>query len=220
LTMIWDFLPYLLQGAEWTLGLVAGGLTLGFALGVPIAILQTYGGGAVKRPTEVYVWFFRSVPLLVLLFLFYWGLFPTIGLPLDTVTTSIVVLGLRSAAYQSQIFRGAIFSVGEGQLVAARAVGMSRMKAIRHIMLPQALRISLPGWSNEYASILKDSAVCFALGVLEILTRARYVVMATDEPLIPYFIAGGLFLVLTYGGTKVLHIVYERTRIAGLIGRQ
>lgn len=218
--MIWDYLPYLLQGAEWTLGLVAGGLALGFVLGLPIAILQTFGGVAVTRPSDVYVWFFRSVPLLVLLFLFYWGLFPAMGLHLDTFACSILVLGLRSAAYQSQVFRGAILSVGEGQLVAARAVGMSRLKAIRHILLPQALRISLPGWSNEYASILKDSAVCFALGVLEILTRARYVVMATAEPLLPYFIAGGLFLVLTYGGTKLLHVVYEKTRITGLIGRQ
>ena len=218
--MIWDYLPYLLQGGEWTLGLVAGGLALGFVVGLPIAILQTFGGVAVRRPSDVYVWFFRSVPLLVLLFLFYWGLFPAMGLHLDTFACSILVLGLRSAAYQSQVFRGAILSVGEGQLVAARAVGMSRLKAIRHILLPQALRISLPGWSNEYASILKDSAVCFALGVLEILTRARYVVMATDEPLLPYFIAGGLFLVLTYGGTKLLHVVYEKTRITGLIGRQ
>lgn len=97
---------------------------------------------------------------------------------------------------------------------------MSKLKAIGHITLPQALRISIPGWSNEYAGILKDSAMCFALGVLEILTRARYVVIATDEPLIPYFMAGILFLVLTYGGTKILLGVYEKTKIAGLIGRQ
>jgi polar amino acid transport system permease protein len=216
---VWDYLPYILEGAEWTLGLVAGGLALGFVVGLPIAILQTYGR-VVARSMDIYVWFFRSVPLLVLLFLFYWGLLPAIGLEVDTFVCCIIVLGLRSAAYQSQVFRGAILSVGEGQLVAARAVGMSRLKAIRHILLPQALRISLPGWSNEYASILKDSAICFALGVLEILTRTRYVVMATDEPLIPYFIAGGLFLVLTYGGTKALNVVYERTKITGLIGRQ
>jgi polar amino acid transport system permease protein len=129
-------------------------------------------------------------------------------------------MGLRSGGYQSQIFRGAILSVGEGQFIAARAVGMSKLQAIGHITLPQALWISLPGWSNEYAGILKDSAICFALGVLEILTRARYIAIATDSPLIPYFMAGGLFLVLTYGGTKLLHMMYERTKIAGLIGRK
>jgi len=110
-------------------------------------------------------------------------------------------------------------SVGEGQLTAACALGMGKLNGIYHIVLPQSLRISLPGWSNEYAIILKDSAICFALGVLEILTRTRYVVMATHEPLTPYFFAGVLFIALTYGGTKIIHIVYDKTRIPGLVGR-
>jgi len=96
---------------------------------------------------------------------------------------------------------------------------MTRLRAVFHIVLPQALRISLPGWSNEYAIMTKDSAITFALGVLEILTRTRYVVMATHEPLLPYFFAGGLFIVVTYGGTKIVNVVYERTRIPGLVGR-
>jgi len=218
--MIWDYLPYLVGGVEYTLALVSGGLAIGFVLGLPIAAFQVFGNETATKPLEVYVWFFRSVPLLVLLFLFYWGLFPAIGLSLDTLVASIIVLGLRSGAYQSQIFRGAILSVGEGQFIAARALGMSKLKAIGHIILPQTLRISIHGWSNEYAGILKDSAQCFALGVVEILTRARYVAIATDNALAPYFVAGVLFLVLTYGGTKLLLGVYEKTKVAGLIGRQ
>lgn len=103
--------------------------------------------------------------------------------------------------------------------MAARTLGMSKLRGIFRIVLPQALRISIPSWSNEYAIILKDSAICFALGVLEVLNRTRYVVMATMEPLIPYFIAGALFIFLTYGGTKIINIVYERFKIPGLIGR-
>lgn len=210
----------MLGGVEYTLALVSGGLAIGFVIGLPVATFQVFGNETAAKPLEVYVWFFRSVPLLVLLFLFYWGVFPDIGLNLDTLVCSILVLGLRSAAYQSQIFRGAILSVGEGQFVAARALGMSKVKAIGHITLPQALRISVPGWTNEYAGILKDSAQCFALGVVEILTRARYVAIATNEPLIPYCIAGLLFLVLTYGGSKILLGAYERTKMSGLIGRK
>lgn len=217
--MVWEYLPYIFQGTAWTLGLVGGGLAIGFIMGLPIAIGQVYGTKGIKAPLDVYVWFFRSVPLLVLLFLFYWGVFPALGFKLDTLTSSIVVLGLRSAAYQSQIFRGAIESIGEGQLMASLALGMSKLRGVYHIVLPQSLRISLPGWSNEYAIMLKDSAICFALGVLEILTRTRYVVMATHEPLLPYFFAGALFIVLTYGGTKIINIVYEKTRIPGLVGR-
>jgi polar amino acid transport system permease protein len=214
-----EFLPYILSGVVWTLGLVAGGISIGFVIGLLMAIGQIYGGQEIKTIIHAYVWFFRSMPLLVLLFLFYWGVFPAVGYKLDPLACCIAVLGLRSGAYQSQIFRGGILSLGDTQLLAARALGMSERRGILHIVLPQALRISLPGWSNEYATMIKDSAITFALGVLEILTRTRYVVMATHEPLIPYFFAGGLFIVLTYGGTKIVNMVYERTKIPGLVGR-
>jgi len=170
------------------------------------------------------VWFFRSVPLLVLLFLFYWGIFPLIlGRKLSAMVTCILVLGIRSGAYQSQVFRGSMNAIGEGQYVASRALGMTHYRGIFHIQLPQALRVAIPGWSNEYAIILKDSAICFTLGVLEILTRTRYVAATASRYdfslLIPYFFAGALFIVLTYGGTKFLNIIYEKTRIPGLVGR-
>jgi polar amino acid transport system permease protein len=219
LTAFAEFLPYILSGVVWTLGLVAGGLSIGFVIGLLMAIGQIYGGEEIKAIIHAYVWFFRSIPLLVLLFLFYFGVFPASGYKLDPLACSILVLGMRSGAYQSQIFRGAINSLGDTQLLAARALGMSEPKGILHIVLPQALRISLPGWSNEYATMIKDSAITFALGVIEILTRTRYVVMATHEPLIPYFFAGGLFIIMTYGGTKIVNIVYERTKIPGLVGR-
>lgn len=217
---VWDFLPYITRGVPWTFGLVFGGLGIGFILGLPTAIGLIYGNNELKALLNAYVWFFRSVPLLVLLFLFYWGIFPLIlGRKLSTLTTCILVLGIRSGAYQSQVFRGSMNAVGEGQYVASRAIGMTHYRGIFHIQLPQALRVAIPGWSNEYAIILKDSAICFTLGVLEILTRTRYVVASTDEILIPYFFAGALFIVLTYGGTKFLNIVYEKTRIPGLVGR-
>jgi len=217
--VFWAYVPYMLAGVLWTFALVGGGLGLGFLIGLPIAIGQVYGGRVVKAFLDVYVWFFRGVPLLVLLFLFYWGVFPALGHKLPALEASIIVLGLRSGAYQSQIFRGAIESVGEGQMVAARSLGMSRVSAILHIILPQALRIAIPGWTNEYAILLKDSAICFTLGVLEILTRTRYVVIATGEALLPYITAGFLFIFLTYGGTKVLNVIYEKTRIPGLVWR-
>src|SRR5512137_1086684 len=100
-----EFLPYILSGVVWTLGLVAGGLAIGFVIGLLMAIGQVYGGEEVKAVIHGYVWFFRSLPLLVLLFLFYWGIFPATGYKLDPLACSIAVLGLRSGAYQSQIFR-------------------------------------------------------------------------------------------------------------------
>jgi polar amino acid transport system permease protein len=163
----------------------------------------------------VYVWFFRGVPLLVLLFLFYFGLCTALGLNFSAFTVAIVVLGLISAAYQSQIFRGAILSLPEGQLRAARALGMSDFQAISAIVLPQALRLSIPGWSNEYSIILKDSAVTYALGVAEIMARAHFVATRTYQQLPLYLTAGIIFLVLTWIGTRALRELEERVRIPG-----
>jgi len=212
-----QYLPYIVEGAYWTFALVCGGLALGFLIGLPIAVGQVYGGKTVRTILNVYVWFFRGVPLIVLLFLFFWGIFPAIGLKLSALTTSIIVLGFRSGAYQSQIFRGAIESVGEGQVVAAKSIGMSELQSIIHVVLPQALRIAIPSWTNEYAILLKDSAICFTLGVMEILTRTKYVTVSTGIYFLPYVFAGILYIILTYAGTKVFNIVYEKLRIPGFI---
>ena len=128
---------------------------------------------------------------------------------------SIIVLGLISSAYQSQIIRGAILSIPEGQLKAARAIGMSDFKAIVFIILPQALRLALPGWTNEYTIIMKDSAITYALGVTEILARARHVAERTYQHFWIYILAGFIFLALTYIGTKLLQLLEEKVAISG-----
>jgi len=215
LTAIVDALPYLIEGALVTLVVVVGAMALGLALGVPLAVGQVYGGPWVRRAVRIYVWFFRGVPLLVLLFLFYFGLCTALEINLSAFAVAIVVLGLISAAYQSQIFRGAILSLPEGQLKAARALGMSDFQAITAIVLPQALRLSIPGWSNEYSIILKDSAVTYALGVAEIMARAHFIATRTYQQLPLYFAAGVIFLVLTWFGTRALRALEERAQIPG-----
>lgn len=208
-------LPYLLRGSLVTIGLVVGAMGLGLILGVTFAVGQVYGNNLIRRMIGIYVWFFRGVPLLVLLFLFYFGLFSLLNINLSAFTVALLVLGLISAAYQSQIFRGAILSLSEGQLKAARAIGMSDLKAILFIVLPQALRLSVPGWSNEYSIILKDSAVAYALGVAEVMARAHFVATRTYQHLPLYFSAGLIFLALTYLGTKGLRVFEEKVSIPG-----
>ncbi len=215
LNAVIDALPYLLAGSAVTLIVVVGAMCLGLCLGVPLAVGQLYGQPAIRRAIGVYVWFFRGIPLLVLLFLFYFGLCTALDINLSAFTVAIIVLGLISSAYQSQIFRGAILSLPEGQLKAARALGMSDRRAIASIILPQALRLSVPGWSNEYSIILKDSAVAYALGVPEIMARAHFVATRTYQQLPLYLAAGVIFLVLTYLGTKGLRVLEEKVRIPG-----
>jgi len=208
-------LPYILRGSLVTIAVVAGAMMLGLVVGINLAVGQIYGGRWLRRLIAVYVWFFRGVPLLVLLFLFYFGLCSLLHINLSAFTVSVIVLGLISSAYQSQIFRGSIMSLPEGQLKAARALGMSDRKAVLLIVLPQALRLSIPGWSNEYSIVLKDSAVAYALGVMEMMARAHFVASRTYEHLPLYFTAGFIFMILTYLGTKGLRILEEKVRIPG-----
>jgi len=215
LTAIKDALPYLLEGSVVTLIVIVGSMALGLALGVPLAVGQVYGHPLLRRLIGLYVWFFRGIPLLVFLFLFYFGLCTALDINLSAFTVAIVVLGLISSAYQSQIFRGSILSLPEGQLKAARALGMSDLKAIAFVILPQALRLSIPGWSNEYSILLKDSAVTYALGVAEIMARAHFVATRTYQQLPLYFTAGVIFLILTWIGTKALRLLEEKVRIPG-----
>lgn len=215
LTVLYGALPYLLRGTLVTIVLVAGAMCLGLVVGISLAVGQVYGKRWLRNLIGIYIWFFRGVPLLVLLFLFYFGLFSLLGINLSAFTVAIIVLGLITAAYQSQIFRGAILSLPEGQLKAARALGMSDRKAIVLIILPQALRLSIPGWSNEYSIVLKDSAVAYALGVTEMMARAHFVASRTYEHLPLYFSAGLIFLILTYLGTKGLRVLEEKLRIPG-----
>ncbi|MGN1038569.1 MAG: amino acid ABC transporter permease, partial [Mailhella sp.] len=155
------------------------------------------------------------VPVLLLLFLFYYGLFGLIGLDIGTIGASCMVLGMTSAAYQSQIFRGAILSLPSGQLKAGRALGMTDMQTIGSIIIPQALRLSIPGWSNEYSILLKDSAMCFALGTPEIMARTHFVASRTYEHLPLYITAGLIYFAITMAGVTLLRRLEQKARIPG-----
>ncbi|MFO7801380.1 MAG: amino acid ABC transporter permease [Desulfovermiculus sp.] len=210
-----EALPYILQGALVTVGIVLGAMGIGLALGIPVAVVQVYAPGWLRLLASAYVWFFRGIPVLVLLFLFYFGLFSLIGLNISAFLAAVIVLGLRGVAYQSQIFRGAILSLPQGQMKAARALGMSDVQAIQGIILPQALRLSIPGWSNEYSIVLKDSAIAFVLGTSEIMSRTHFVASRTYEHLPLYIAAGAVFFVLTTVGVRSLRALEKRVSLPG-----
>lgn len=207
--------PYLLEGMGVTLALVALALLIGFLCGIVLTIGQVYGPRYIKRLVDIYVWFFRGLPNIVLLFLFYFALFPMTGFDVPAFAVAVVVLGLRSAAYQSQIFRGAIESIADGQMLAARSLGMTKWQSIRTVILPQALRLSLPGWSNEYPVLLTDSAVAYVIGVAELLTRTAQVISKTGEPMVLYLTCAVIFIILNYGGMMLIQRVEKKVRIPG-----
>jgi polar amino acid transport system permease protein len=214
-----ESLPNIAWGLFTTLGLVAIALAVGFAVGLPLGIIQVYGGSSIfSFLVGFYVWFLRGLPNLVLLFLFYYGLFPLLGAGLPPFFVGAAVLGLRSSAYQSQIFRGALLSIDQGQMQAARSLGMSRSVAIRSVILPQALRIALPAWSNEYPILLTDSSVCYAIGVMEMLTRASLQVSRTGAPVPLYLATAVIFIIMNYLGMRLLHRLERRYSVPGFGG--
>ena len=212
--MVYNALPSILSGSLVTVGNVTLSLTMGLLLGVPMAVAQVYGGPWLRRLVALYVWFFRGVPILVLLFLCY-GLFISLGITLDPFFICCIVLGSTSTAYQSQIFRGAIESLPRGQLNAARALGMRESTGICTIILPQALRLSIPGWANEFSILLKDSAICFVLGTQDIMARTSFVAARTHEHLALYATAGVLYFVLTLAVLKLLRCLEQKVHVPG-----
>lgn len=215
LNVIADALPYLLLGTINTAGIVIGAMLLGLALGIAIAVGLVYGNRAIRLLLGFYVWFFRGVPVLVLLFLFYFGLFTFLGLNFNAVFSVALVLGMTTGAYQANIFKGAILSLPRGQFKAASALGMSDLQAIRSIILPQILRTSIPAWSNEYSIILKDSALAFVIGAPEIMARTQFVASRTYQHLPLYLTAGLLYFLLTWLGVSALRKLEHRLRIPG-----
>lgn len=213
--VILDALPYILQGAGITIAVVIGAMTIGLVMGVPFALVQVYGHPLLARIIGLYVWFFRGVPILILMFLFYFGVFELLGLNFSALTTTALVLGMTSAAYQSQIFRGAIQSLPQGQMKAASAIGMSRSQAIRSIILPQALRTSIPAWSNEYSIILKDSALAYVVGAMDMFTRTHFVASRTYEHMTLFVFVGFIYLVITIIGVRILARLEKKLRLPG-----
>ena len=217
---------YVLKGVGYTMGLIAGAMGLGFLMGLPMAALQVYGPRWARILTGVYVWFFRGIPILVLLLLFYFGIFGLVEKALGAIlgrnvilppfAASVAALGLASAAYQAEIFRGAILSLHGGQYLAAKSLGFTPFRAIISITLPQALRLAIPAWANEYSILLKDSAVAYVLGTLEIMSRVGHMVATTHAHVSLYLFAGILYFVLTHLGISILKAVERATRVPGL----
>jgi polar amino acid transport system permease protein len=208
-------MPALLKGAVVTLELTVCSISLGFILGVALALGRLYG----KRPVSLfctgYIEFFRGTPLLVQLLILYYGL-PPYGIRLSSFVAGILGLGLNSAAYQAEYFRGAIQSVSQGEIMAARAIGMSRFKAIVNIILPQMFRIVIPSWSNELIYTLKYSSVAYMIGAPELMAQAKFIAAANFRYFEVFLVVAFIYLIAVVILSRILGVVEKRVRIPGL----
>lgn len=211
LDLIQQALPYLLEGTVVTIELTFWSLLIGIVIGLPLAFGQVYGNKALKFVIAIYERLARSIPLLVMLLLLNYGL-PRLGLRIPVFRAAVIGIGLRSAAYQSQIYRGAIQSVGGSQLKAALSLGMSSFKAFFYIIAPQAIRIAIPPVANESAIVLKDTSLAFTIGVVELLRQGEYYIATSNKPMVIYLTVAFIYFVLTTlvnGGLSLFERKYQ-----------
>ena len=188
-------LPYLLHAAVTTLWISLLGIVLGQILGAAICLARR-SGGLLDRLGALYVSVFRGVPLLVQL-LFIYVVLPRVGLNVPPLVAAVAGLGLASAAYVSEIFRGALAGIPPGQAEAARAMGFSPASLWRRVMLPQALRLAVPALVNELILLLKASSLVTQVGVTELTRASHSWAASTYRPLEMYLAAAAIYLCMT-----------------------
>ncbi|MEL7636381.1 MAG: amino acid ABC transporter permease [Chloroflexi bacterium] len=198
-----QFISYIASGTVYTVGVTLIALPSGLMIGTILALLYVYGGKPASRIMNLYSTVFRGIPPLVLLFILFFSV--SRGINLSAFWAGSLSLGMVSSAYQMEIVRGALLSVSGDQLMGARAVGLSRLQAIRYVVLPQAVRLAIPPWSNEAAIVIKDSSLVYALGVPEILRRAQLIGASSQRYLLAYLSAAVIYFLLVFATTKLLN---------------
>jgi len=206
---------YLLGGIGYTLGVTVVSLLVGFLIGMPLALMRVYGSRPLQSFAAGYSVVLRGLPSLVLLFIVYYVIARAVNLP--PFLTGCVALGVCSSAYQSEIFRGALQGISPGQMMAARALGMTRTQAILHVIMPQALRNAIAGWANEAAVVVKDSSLVYAVGLPELLRRSTQVAARLYAPLLILSITALIYLALTFSTNRLLDWVERKTRIPQML---
>jgi cystine transport system permease protein len=188
--------PLLYAGLVFTVPLTLISFAIGLALAFLVALVRLFGPKWAVAMVRFYVWLFRGSPLLVQLFVIFYGL-PNVGIVLDPLTAAIIGFSLNVGAYNSEVIRGVIESIPKGQWEAAYSMGMTREQALRRAILPQAARVALPPLSNSFIALVKDTSLAAVLTVPEVFQAAQRIASVTYEPLILYTEAALVYLVLS-----------------------
>jgi len=210
----WEILPSLVDGLRVTLVLTIIGISIGTILGTALALGKIYGNRPVRWLTGGYIELFRGTPLLVQLFILYYGL-PAWGLRLSPQMAAIIGLGLNSGAYSAEYFRGAIQSINEGQMTAARSMGLTKSKSVIYIIIPQALRLAIPSWSNELIYLLKYTSLAYIINAPELMGEAKIIGAETFRYFEVFSIVAIIYLVIVLVLTKILDRIEKTLKIPG-----
>jgi len=193
------YYTWILQGLTLTVEITLFGVFLGLIIGTLLAIGDIYGGKPVKGAIAVYVEFFRGSPLFVQLFLAVYTVPSILNIPIDHSFLAFLVFGLNSAAYQKGYMKGAMQTILDDQMAAGLSTGMSKAQTLRYVILPQAYRIVIPSWTNEFCSLTKSTAT-----------------VATYQILPVWLVIGATYLIWITSFSKLMDIIYEKKKIPGI----
>ncbi|GLX89996.1 MULTISPECIES: ABC transporter permease [Pseudomonas] len=229
--MVWElflkWLPKLIQGATLTLELTALSVIAGLIVAIPLGIARSSKLWYVRSLPYAYIFFFRGTPLLIQLFLVYYGLgqfeavresvlWPYLRSPF---WCAVITMTLHTAAYIAEILRGAIQAIPPGEIEAARALGMSRFKTLVHIVMPRAARIGLPAYSNEVILMLKASSLASTVTLLELTGMTRTIIARTYQTVDMFLIAGMIYLVMSFVLIQGFKLLERWLRVDACQGR-
>ena len=206
---VWRGLPYLLQGAGLTVFISGVAMVLAAALGLALAVATQTGGRAVRRLVDAYVELFRNTPLLIQIFIVYFGL-PQLGLRLSPFLSGLSALVLYAAAYNAEIFRAGLEAVPKGQHEAALSCGLSPGQALRAVIVPQAVRIAFPALGNNLVSLVKNSSLVSTIGMVELMFVANDISFNNFRTFEIYGAAAVLYVVLVLALTRLLRVAETR----------
>lgn len=208
-SVIPKYLDIVLLGALWTIGITVGAALVSFFGGIFLAVIALYAPAVVRWPFRILSFLFLGTPLLLQLFLIYFGLVQ-IGIDVPAFVAGVIGLGLHFAVYNSELFQTSILAVDKGQIEAARTLGLSRMQALRKVVVPQAVRDVIPPIGNNMIALLKDSALVSVIGVSELTLSAQRAIGSTYRPFEFYVLVAAIYYIINLGMEAVLRRVERR----------
>ncbi|MCR5595190.1 MAG: amino acid ABC transporter permease [Lachnospiraceae bacterium] len=191
-----SFTKILIPGIRVTIPLTILSFLVSLVLGLLLALVQVTKIRGLRQIAFIYIWIFRGTPLIVQLFIIFFGL-PSLGIMIDAFPAAVLAFGLNLAAYNAEVFRSAIDAIPVGQTEAAYMVGLSYPQALFHIVLPQAFKIAFPSLFNNLISLLKDTSLASSITVVELFTSAQQIAARTYEPFALYCEAALIYLIFS-----------------------
>lgn len=209
LELLQQAMPTLLKGTGYTLLFAVSSMLGGLVLGFILAVARIVPWRPVHWPAAAYVSLMRGTPLLVQIFVVYYGL-PSVGIEFSPLAAGVLTLSLNAGAYLSESLRGAILGVARGQWSASYSIGLSYAQTLRYIIVPQAIRIAVPSMSNTLISLIKDTSLVSVITVTELMLATKEVIAVTFRPLPLYIAAAMVYWALSLCFEALQHRLEKR----------